>query len=69
VDGFGLVDGFRSSGWLWHWAGFILVYRIGLVDVFVLLYSIGQVDCWIVLALWMVLGLVDGFGIGDRSIV
>jgi hypothetical protein len=55
VDGFGLVDGFRSSGWLWHWAGFILVYRIGLVDVFVLLYSIGQVDCWIVLALWMVL--------------
>ncbi len=27
------------------------------------MYKIGQVDCFI--ALWMVLGLVDGFGIGN----
>jgi hypothetical protein len=47
--------------------GFVLVYGIGLVNGFGIVYCIGLVDCFI--ALWMVLGQVDGFGIGDRSIV
>ncbi len=46
-DCFSLMDGFRSSGWLWNREGFVLVYSIGLVDCFSLVDGFGIGDSFV----------------------